>query len=59
MTYIKFKGHKMSVEKRDAITSFALTISEKKELVRVSDKVNKRISDYIRDCILTQMKKDK
>jgi len=48
----------MAVEKRNAITCFALTDSEKRDLINVSEKVSKRMSDYIRDCVLKQMIKD-
>ncbi len=48
----------MAIDKRDKITSFALTSGEKKLLVEVSDGKRVGMSDYIRDCVLKQLKKD-
>ncbi len=48
----------MAVEKRESITCFALTISEKRELVEVCDKLGIRMSDYMRRLVMDKVKKD-
>jgi len=48
----------MAVEKRESVTSFALTATEKFNLKYMAEKKGVRLSDYIRECVLRQMKKD-
>ena len=48
----------MSIDKRDKITSFALTTGEKRKLVKICDIKRVGMSDFIRKCVLTQIKKD-
>ena len=48
----------MEIETRSAITSFALLPSEKKLLSEFCSDRGMRMSDFIRKCVLTQIKKD-
>jgi len=48
----------MAIDKRDKITSFALTVTEKRELIKVCDNKRVGMSDYIRDCVMKQIKRD-
>jgi len=48
----------MAVEIRDKITSFALTATEKFNLQYMCNQQGVRLSDYIRDAVMKQMKKD-
>ncbi len=48
----------MAVEIRDKITSFALTPTEKFNLQYVCNAKGVRMSDYIRDAVMKQLKKD-
>ncbi len=48
----------MAVEKREIITCFALTSSERKDLDRACSNTDTRMSDYIRNIVMKQVKKD-
>lgn len=48
----------MNKEKADQAVSFALTKTEKRELVNVCEKLNIRMSDYIRTMVMKQVKKN-
>jgi len=48
----------MAVEKRDKVTCFVMTKTEKNLLTKICEEKNIRVSDYVRNLVLGKMKKD-